>query len=39
MFVLFKRLLQDRAGFSAIEYGLMAALGLIMVGQLVASKF
>jgi Flp pilus assembly pilin Flp len=39
MFVLFARLLKDQAGFSAIEYGLMAALGLIMVGQLVASKF
>jgi Flp pilus assembly pilin Flp len=39
MFVLFTRLLQDRAGFTAIEYGLLAALGLIMVGQLVATKF
>ena len=39
MLLLFTRLLKDRAGFSAIEYGLMAALGLIMVGQLVASKF
>jgi Flp pilus assembly pilin Flp len=39
MLDLFTRLLRSQAGFSAIEYGLMAALGLIMVGQLVATKF
>lgn len=38
MFDLFVRLLRNEAGFTAIEYGLMAALLLAAVGQLVVSK-
>jgi|HubBroStandDraft_6_1064221.scaffolds.fasta_scaffold564416_2 Flp pilus assembly pilin Flp len=38
MFGLFVQLLKNRDGFTAIEYGLVAALILIVVGQLVANK-
>lgn len=38
MFDLFVRLLRDEAGFTAIEYSLVAALLLAAVGQLVVSK-
>ena len=38
MSAFFVRLLKDRAGFTAIEYGLMAALGLIVAGQMVSNK-
>jgi hypothetical protein len=38
MFDLFRRILQDEAGFTAIEYSLVGALLLIAFGQLVANK-
>ena len=38
MFELFRRLLQDEAGFTAIEYSLAGALVLIAFGQFVANK-
>ena len=38
MFDLFSQILQDEAGFTAIEYSLVGALVLIAVGQLVANK-
>jgi Flp pilus assembly pilin Flp len=38
MFGLFMQLLKNQDGFTAIEYGLVAALILIVVGQLVANK-
>src|ERR1043165_5084771 len=38
MFDLFRRILQDEAGFTAIESSLAGALVLIAVGQLVANK-
>ena len=38
MFGLFMRFLRNQDGFTAIEYGLVAALILIVVGQLVANK-
>ena len=38
MFGLFMPLFKNREGFTAIEYGLVAALILIVVGQLVANK-
>ena len=38
MFDLFKRILQDEGGFTAIEYSLAGALVLIAVGRLVGNK-
>jgi len=38
MLDLFVRLLRNEAGFTAIEYGLAAALLLAAVGQLVANR-
>jgi Flp pilus assembly pilin Flp len=38
MLGLFMQLLKNQDGFTAIEYGLVAALILIVVGQLVANK-
>jgi Flp pilus assembly pilin Flp len=38
MFDLFRRILQDEAGFTAIEYSLVGALLLIAFGQFVATK-
>jgi Flp pilus assembly pilin Flp len=38
MLGLFMRFLKNQDGFTAIEYGLVAALVLIVVGQLVANK-
>jgi len=38
MHALFVRLLRNADGFTAIEYGLMAALGLIIFGQLFANN-
>jgi Flp pilus assembly pilin Flp len=38
MFDLFRRILKDEAGFTAIEYSLAGALLLIAFGQLVANK-
>jgi Flp pilus assembly pilin Flp len=38
MFGVFIKILRDQVGFTAIEYGLAAAFGLILMGQL-ASQF
>jgi len=38
MSVLFGRLLKNTDGFTAIEYGLAAALLLVAMGQLMAAK-
>jgi Flp pilus assembly pilin Flp len=38
MFGVFIKILRDEGGFTAIEYGLAAAFGLILMGQL-ASQF